>query len=242
MNLVGILNEPRDNGLGFRYAHVDLAQKVVHACLKCGIKRLLHMSALHADARHGASYYLRSKGEAQKLVHAAQGLDVTSFCPSVIFGPGDSFFNNFASLIRMSPGIVPLACPTARFAPVYVGDVVEAMCHSLHDAQTIGRSYNLCGPKIYTLKQLLQYTAQIIHARRLIVGLGKTASRMMANVFQYMPVFRPITRDNYRSLQVDSVCPEAFPAIFNLNPRSIEEIVPTYLGHRATTRQYPLET
>ena len=242
VNLVGILNEPRDNGLGFRHAHVDLAEKVVHACLKLGIKRLLHMSALHANAEQGPSYYLRSKGEAQKLVHAAHDLDVTSFCPSVIFGPGDSFFNNFASLIRFSPGIVPLACPSARFAPVYVGDVVEAMLHSLHDAQTIGQSYNLCGPKIYTLKQLLQYTAQQIHARRLIVGLGQTPSRLMANFFQYMPFFRPITRDNYRSLQIDSICTDAFPAIFGIVPRSIEEIVPTYLGDRAHAQRYPLGT
>lgn len=240
VNLVGILNEPRDNGLGFRRAHVDLAEKVVHACIKLGIKRLLHMSALHADADNGPSYYLRSKGEAQKLVHAAVDLEVTSFCPSVIFGPGDSFFNNFARLIRLSPGVVPLACPNARFAPVYVGDVVEVMYQSLYGAQTIGQSYNLCGPKIYTLKQLLQYTAQLIHARRLIIGLGKTPSRLMANFFQYLPLFKPITRDNYRSLQVDSICSEAFPAMFGITPRSIEEIVPTYLADQDPDQQHPL--
>ena len=116
------------------------------------------------------------------------------------------------------------------------------MYHSLHDALTIGQSYNLCGPKIYTLKQLLQYTAHLIHARRLIVGLGQTPSRLMANFFQYMPLFRPITRDNYRSLQVDSVCSDAFPAIFNIVPRSIEEIVPTYLGDRVHTQGYPQGT
>jgi len=241
VNLVGILNEPRDNGLGFRRAHVDLAQKVVHACIKLGIKRLLHMSALHADADNGPSYYLRTKGEAQKLVHAAVDLEVTSFCPSVIFGPGDSFFNNFAKLIRLSPGVVPLACPNARFAPVYVGDVVEVMYQSLHRAQTIGQSYNLCGPKMYTLKQLLQYTAQLIHARRLIVGLGQTPSRLMANFFQYLPLFKPITRDNYRSLQVDSICSEVFPAMFGITPRSIEEIVPTYLAKRDSVQQLPLD-
>ena len=236
VNLVGILNEPRDNGLGFRHAHVDLAEKVVHACQRLGISRLLHMSALHADV-HGPSFYLQSKGEAQRLVHAAQSLDVTSFCPSVIFGPGDSFFNNFARLLRLSPGLVPLACPNARFAPVYVGDVVAAMFHSLHDAQTIGQSYDLCGPKIYTLKQLMQYTADTIHTRRMIVGLGQSASRFMANFFQYLPFFKPITRDNYRSLQIDSVCQGNFPAIFGLTPRSVEEIVPTYL--RAATHIRP---
>ena len=93
INLVGILNEKRDNGLGFRHVHVNLVEKIVHACQHTGVTRLLHMSALHADAKSGPSYYLRSKGEAQDLVHAAKDLNVTSFCPSVIFGPGDSFFN-----------------------------------------------------------------------------------------------------------------------------------------------------
>lgn len=238
INLVGILNEKRDNGLGFRHAHVDLTEKVIHACQKLGVRRLLHMSALHADAENGSSYYLKSKGEAQKLVHAARELEVTSFCPSVIFGPGDSFFNNFAKLIRMSPGVVPLACGDARFAPVYVGDIAELMLKSLSDAETIGQSYNLCGPKIYTLKQLVEYTAELIKSRRKVVSLGKMPSWLMANFFQYLPLFKPITRDNYRSLQTDSVCADRFPDIFDLMPKSVEEIVPIYLGGRGSRQYY----
>ncbi len=230
INLVGILNEKRDNGLGFRHAHVDLAEKVVHACQKNQVKRLLHMSALHADAEKGPSYYLKTKGEAEQLVHAASDLNVTSFRPSVIFGPGDSFFNNFAGLLRLSPGIVPLACGSARFAPVYVGDIASAFTQSLEDSDTYGQSYNLCGPKIYTLQQLVQYTADLIGVRRKIISLGKVPSLLMANFFQYMPFFRPITRDNYRSLKVDSVCDNDFPDVFGIRPRSIEEIVPAYLA------------
>lgn len=238
INLVGILNEKRDNGLGFRHVHVDLVEKVVHACQHSGITRLLHMGALHADAKQGPSYYLRSKGEALDLVHAARDLNVTSFCPSVIFGPGDSFFNRFAALLRLMPGIMPLACGKARFAPVYVGDVADAFVHSLNKPATFGQRYDLCGPRVYTLTQLVQYTAQQLGIKRRVIELGPGLSKLMANVFQYVPLFKPITRDNYRSLQVDSVCSEAFPSIFGITPHSIEEIVPTYLGHQRVREQY----
>lgn len=230
INLVGILNEKRDNGQGFRAVHVNLVEKIVHACQHTGITRLLHMAALHADAEQGASYYLRSKGEALKLVHAARDLNVTSFCPSVIFGPNDSFFNRFATLLGLMPGFMPLACPRARFAPVYVGDVAEAFVRSLNNPDCYGQSYSLCGPNVYTLQQLVEYTAQQAGLRRHIIGLGPGLSKLMANVFQYVPFFKPITRDNYRSLQVDSTCAEAFPSIFGITPRTIEEIVPSYLG------------
>lgn len=230
INLVGILNEKRDNGQGFRAVHVDLVEKIVHACQHTGVTRLLHMAALHADAERGASYYLRSKGEALRLVHAARDLDVTSFCPSVIFGPDDSFFNRFADLLRLVPGVMPLACANARFAPVYVGDVADAFVRSLNNPDCYGQSYNLCGPRVYTLKQLVAYTATLSSLHRRVIGLGPGLSRLMANVFQYVPFFKPITRDNYRSLQVDSVCTEDFPPIFGMTPHTIEEIVPSYLG------------
>jgi uncharacterized protein YbjT (DUF2867 family) len=238
INLVGILNERRDNGLGFRRVHVDLAEKVVHACQQNGVRRLLHMSALHADAKQAPSYYLRSKGEALALVHAARGLDVTSFCPSVIFGPGDSFFNRFAELLRFMPGLMPLACANARFAPVCVSDVADAFVHALDDPACYGQRYALCGPKEYTLRQLVEYTTQQLGIRRHIIGLGPGLSRLMANVFQYVPLFKPITRDNYRSLQLDSICKEPFPALFGITPHSIEEIVPTYLAQRGTRERY----
>ena len=238
INLVGILNEKRDNGLDFRHVHVDLVEKIVHACQHTGITRLLHMGALHADAKNGPSYYLRSKGEALDLVHAAQDINVTSFCPSVIFGPADSFFNRFANLLRLLPGIMPLACGNSRFAPVYVDDVAEAFVRSLNKPATFGQSYNLCGPHVYTLKQLVHYTAQLLGIKRWVIGLGPGLSKLMANVFQLVPLFKPITRDNYRSLQVDSVCNEPFPPIFGIHPSSIEEIVPTYLAHQRVRERY----
>jgi NADH dehydrogenase len=228
INLVGILNEKGSDGSGFRHAHVELARKVIRACQNQGVSRLLHMSALHADAEHGPSLYLRSKGEAEQLVIEAEqhGLHVTRFCPSVIFGPGDSFFNRFASLLQFAP-VFPLACPGARFAPIYVEDVARAFMLSLTDDNTIGQAYNLCGPNTYTLKELVSYTAHCCGYRRLIIGLNNTASALQARVLGLLPG-KPMSYDNYLSLTVDSVCEEDFPARFG-TPVPLEEVVPAYL-------------
>jgi len=240
INLVGILNEKRDDGMGFRHVHVDLVEKIVHTCQQAGITRLLHMAALHADTKTAPSYYLRTKGEALDLLHAARDLEVTSFCPSVIFGPNDSFFNRFAELLRLMPGVMPLACGNARFAPVYVGDVADAFVFSLNHPHTYGQTYELCGPRVYTLKQLVEFTAKQLGIKRRVIGLGPGLSKLMANVFEYVPLFKPITRDNYRSLQIDSVCAKPFPEIFGIMPHTIEEIVPTYLGQKYARAHYNL--
>ena len=240
INLIGILNEKRDNGKGFYHVHVDLTQKVLDACKAQGVKRLLHMSALNADPAMGSSYYLRSKGEAEQRVHAAQGIKVTSFRPSVIFGPGDSFFNRFAGLLRMTPGVLPLACGQSRFAPVFVGDVAQAFARSLNNPATYGQRYNLCGPHEYTQQQLVQYTAKLMGLKRRVISLGKFSSLLQANVLQYFPG-KPFSRDNYRSLQTPSTCnkgEEVLRNVFSIEPRTIEAEVPRYLINRVSRQQY----
>jgi NADH dehydrogenase len=229
INLVGILNEKGRHGSGFRRAHVELPQKILEACLATGITRLLHMSALNANANQGRSHYLRSKGEGEDLSHSMPGLYVTSFRPSVMFGPGDSFFKRFAALLKFSPLFFPLACPEARFAPVYVDDVVKAFDRSLKEADTFGQRYDLCGPRIYTLKQLIEYTAHIIGVRRKIIGLSDTLSRLQARIFGWLPG-KPFSLDNYNSLQTDSICHGEFPALFNIIPTPLEAVVPSYLA------------
>jgi NADH dehydrogenase len=213
--------------------HVALPHRIAQTCRNLGVKRLLHMSALNADAKQGASRYLQSKGEGEDLVHAAAGdtLQVTSFRPSVIFGPGDHFFNQFAGLLKTAPGVLPLPCPNARFAPVFVGDVVQAFCTALDNKASYGRRYELCGPRAYTLRELITYTAGVLGVRRLILGLPDSLSRLQAQVMQWLPG-KPFTPDNYRSLQVDAVCRGAFPALFDISPASVESVVPYYLGKR----------
>lgn len=231
VNLVAILNET--GAANFRAVHVALPHQIVMACLKQGVKRLLHMSALNADAKHNASRYLQSKGEGEDVVHAAtdENLQVTSFRPSVIFGPGDHLFNQFAALLKRAPGILPLPCPNARFAPVYVGDVIHAFNNALDNKATYGQRYELCGPHVYTMRELVSYTTRVLGLKRDLWELSDGLSRFQALLMQFLPG-KPFTMDNYRSLQVDAVCTEEFPALFNIKPTAVETVVPYYLGRR----------
>ncbi len=229
INLVGILNEKGHRGTGFHHAHVELAKLIVDACLNTHVRRLLHMSALNADAVSGSSFYLRSKGEAENLLMTYHGelLAITCFRPSVIFGAQDSFFNRFASLLKLAP-VLPLACPQARFAPVYVGDVANRFISALDAAATYGQRYNLCGPHDYSLLDLVRYTRQLLGLKRCIIALPDSLSKLQAGIFEWLPG-KPFSLDNYRSLQVDSVCAAA-----EREPISIEAVVPGYIGSRNT--------
>lgn len=231
INLIGILNERGRKGSGFELVHVSLAEKIVAVCKQEGIQRVLQMSALNADADNGESYYLRSKGKAEQLLHAESALQVTSFRPSVIFGESDSFFNRFAGLLKISPVFFPLACHQARFAPVYVGDVARAMTSTLADPGSIGQQYELCGPEEYTLKQLLEFTAKCLHLKRMIIPLNDFLSRLQAAVFDFVPG-KPFSTDNYLSARKPSVCTSCDWKQFRIEPVAIETRVPEYLAKR----------
>ena len=229
INLVGILNE--GGGENFRRVHYELPLSVLAACQTAGVPRLLHMSALNADAQRGTSNYLKTKGAAEDYLHAnAGGVAVTSFRPSVIFGPDDSFFNRFAALLRI-PGPFPLACPTARFAPVYVGDVAEAFARALDDPGTFDQRYDLCGPRVFTLRELVDYTVEAMGERKPILELNDTLSRLQAKVLGVMPG-RPFTMDNYRSMQMDSVCERDGLGRLGITPTDVDAIIPFVLGQR----------
>ena len=230
VNLVGILNEHAGAGGGFGDAHAELPGKLAEACRYNGVGRVLHMSALGAGA-DAPSRYLRTKFHGERVAHAAggAGIAVTSFHPSVIFGPEDSFFNRFAGLLALSPLVFPLACPKARFAPVYVGDVVRAFLTALDDDATAGECCELCGPRTYTLRELVAYTARITGRRRLIVGLGDGLSRLQARVLERLPG-KPFSIDNYLSTKVDSVGSTGGLERLGITPCSVESVVPRYLG------------
>jgi len=236
VNLVGVLHSrrgrrdergPNDYGPDFAHAHVELAQSVVNACRAAGVKRLLHMSALGADPQ-GPSEYLRSKGIGERAALAAEDLAVTVFQPSVIFGPEDSFLNLFAQLARFLP-VLALACPEARFQPVYVGDVARAFVAALDAHDTHGRRYTLCGPRQYTLRELVQAVCRITGRQRLIIGLGDRLSYLQARMMELAPV-KLMTRDNYYSMQVPSVCQGGFP--FGIEPAALEGVAPGWLAAR----------
>jgi len=238
INLVGILYETSKKQQQFQTVHVDLTHKVMDACHNNKVVRLLHMSALRADPARGTSKYLRSKGQAENLVNTNSSINVTSFRPSVIFGKEDSFLNRFARLLKSAPKMLPfpLACPNAKFAPVYIEDVTTAFIASLENKDTFGQRYNLCGPKVYSLKELVQYVAKISGQHRYIMGLGDGLSKTQAIMMELAPG-NLFSIDNYQSLKTDSVCDDVFPAIFNLKPTSIESVAPGYLSTDSKPRE-----
>jgi len=229
VNLVGILNEGA--GEGFRRVHYELPLAVLAACQRAGVPRLLHMSALNADEERGTSEYLRTKGAAENHLHRNAGaVGVTSLRPSVIFGPDDSFFNRFGALLRI-PGPFPLACPAARFAPVDVGGVAVAVARPLGAPAPLGPRYGLCGPRVFTLRELVDYTARAMGLRKPIIGLGDGLSRLQAKVLGMLPG-RPFTMDNYYSMQMDSVCEHDGLGMLGITPTDVDAIIPYVLGHR----------
>jgi len=207
INLVGILNEAGRDGAGFRHAHVDLTRTLIEACNDRGVSRLIQVSALNAanpaTTSTATSHYLRSKGEAEALLRASP-LRWTILQPSVIFGPGDSFLIRFAGLLRALPLVFPLAMPQARFSPVHVDDVVEAIARALREPSTVGSVYQLYGPDTYTLRELVQMVSDQLGLRRQIIGLPRTISRLQAAIMDFVPG-KPFSTDNFRSLLTDSV-------------------------------------
>jgi NADH dehydrogenase len=225
INLVGTLNERGNDGLGFHRAHVELTETLIAACAASGVKRLLQMSALRAG--EGASFYLKTRGEAEARVKASS-LAWTLFRPSVIFGPGDGLFFRFASLLGFMP-VLPLARAQAKFAPVYVGDVTEAFARSLAHPHTAGRTYELAGPRTITLAEIVRWTAQLTGRRRCVIPLPDALGALQARVGEWLPG-KPISRDNFRSLQLDSVATDDGLAALGIVATSMEQIVPAMLG------------
>jgi len=232
VNLVGVLNESRRET--FVRVHVELVQKIIAACHAAGVRRLVQMSALNADPA-GPSAYLRSKGEAEAAI-ASSGLDWTIFQPSVIFGREDQFLNLFATLLRYVP-IMAIAAAQTRFQPVYVGDVAHCFARALAEDGTIGQRYPLCGPDIYTLRELVAFVGRVTEHERPIVSLPPVLGRLQARVLELLPG-TPMSRDNLASMERHSVCGCAFPAVFGVVPASLAAIAPTYLGSAAEKSRY----
>jgi NADH dehydrogenase len=233
INLVGVLHDARGER-GFEQAHVTLTRKIIAACAANGVRRYVHMSALGADPG-GPSEYQRTKGEAEALVRAC-ALTWTIFRPSVVFGRGDRFLNMFAKLLKLMPVMV-LGSPEARFQPVWVEDVAAAFVRSLEDRTAFGQAYDLCGPKVYTLRELVGLAGDISGHPRRIVGLGASLSYLQALALELLPG-KLMSRDNYRSMKVDTVCGQPFP--FDIQPAAIQAVAPSYLGSDSPRARYRL--
>ncbi|HSH97789.1 MAG: complex I NDUFA9 subunit family protein [Methylophilaceae bacterium] len=227
INLIGILHENKK--LTFKTMHTDLPIRLLGICERLGVCRFLHMSALQASV-DAPSAYLRSKGAAEVALIAHQGeTKVTVFNPSVIFGRGDGFINLFAKLAKLMP-VIALAKPDAKFQPIWVEDVAQAFVSSLENIDTYGKQYDLGGPRIYSLKELVQFVVFLLGKKRKIVGLNDKLSYLQAYALEKMPI-KLMTRDNIYSMEVDSVVNGEFPKVFGFQPTALEAIVPDYLAN-----------
>ena len=232
VNLIGILHERR--GGDFARIHVDIPRRVAEACEAAEVPRVLHVSALNAAA-NAPSRYLRSKWQGEAAFAGAR-FATTIFRPSILFGPNDSFTTRFASWLALAPGFFPLPCADARVAPLHVADLARAMIRALDARQSFGATYDLCGSVTYTLRQWVEYIANLAGRKVRVVALGPRLSWLQASLLERIPG-RPFTRDNYRTLLVDAVCRSPWPALFAPDPVSPPEIMPSYLtlpGHGRT--------
>ena len=248
INLVGVLHSDTGTPYGkrFQMAHVDLARKVGEACVAPGVPRLLHMSSLGADS-NAPSMYLRSKAageaETQAAVRAASShIALTIFRTSVVFGRGDKFINLFAWIQRYAP-FVAIGKPDAKLQPVWVEDVAQAFVNALDDPRTFGKTYELAGPKVYTLKQLVEYAGAVSGHPRWVAGLPDRLAYLQAWLMEFAPV-EILSRDNLDSARSDSVISAAatqtMKAELGITPAAMEAVVPGYLSGQSPKERYLL--
>lgn len=225
MNLVGVLHDKpaKPYGKVFKAAHVDLPKNIITAMQLHGLKRYLHMSALGADP-HGPSMYQRSKGDGEAAVKAS-GLNWTIFRPSVIFGAQDQFINLFSKLTKLFPAM-PLANHQAQFQPVSVDDVATAFVKSLSMPQTIHHSYDLVGPTVYTMKEIVEFAARKAKTTCAIIPLPAVVGYLQALAFEFLPGPTLMSRDNIASMQLPNILPvngqDALTEVFKISRRSLK--------------------
>jgi len=225
INLIGILHESRK--VTFEEMHHQLPRRVAQVCESLGIERLIHMSALQASSQAPSQYLMsKAKGEAA-LSDFNKKLNITIFKPSVIFGRNDSFLNLFANLVRYLP-VVALAKPNAQFQPIWVEDVASCFVNALENTDTYDKSYELGGPTIYTLRALVQKVMDILGKQRPIIGLNDSLSMAQAFAMELLPI-KLMTRDNVKSMALDSVTRLPIAPVLNVIPTPLEAVVPEYL-------------
>ena len=236
VNLVGILHgsEGQPYGPEFAQAHVELPRRLVQACLRNGVRRIVHVSALgvpDAGQDPAGSMYLRSKADGERVIRESQGLDWTIMRPSVIFGPEDRFLNMFAAMQRLLP-VVPLARASAKLQPVYVGDVAQAIVNALDDPATYGRTYELAGPDVVSLEELVRLAGRWSGHPRHVWALPFTLGQMQATMLEFAPGPTLMSRDNFASLGKDNVASGPIAPELRVVPTPMAAVAPGYLARR----------
>lgn len=229
VNLVAILH---GSAAEFERVHVELPRRLAAACIARGVRRVVHLSALGVGA-DAPSLYLRSKTAGEAVLTAA-GLDLTVLRPSVIFGAHDRFLNLFAALQRIFP-VMPLGGAAARFQPVWVEDVAQAIVRCLADPATIGRTIECAGPTVFTLEELVRLAGRWSGHERPVLALPAALASLQAALLEWLPGAPLMSRDNLASMTLPNVASGTLPGLASLGiaPQTLESIAPTWLeaGH-----------
>jgi NADH dehydrogenase len=226
INLVGILFESRAGD--FQRIQAEGAGRVARLAAAAGAKQFLHLSAIGADAA-SPSLYAQTKAAGEAAVLAAFP-DAIILRPSVVFGPDDQFFNRFAGLAALLP-FMPVVAGETRFQPVYVGDVADAAMAALRDPAASGKVFELGGPRVMSMRQVLRYILDVTGRRRPMIALPEGVVRLQARLGELLPK-PPLTRDQLILLGKDNVVSLnalGFQAL-GIEPKAVEAIVPGYLA------------
>jgi uncharacterized protein YbjT (DUF2867 family) len=226
INLIGILN-PQGRHT-FQRVYIDLTKRLIEACSATGVKRLHQMSSLKAG--QGLSQYLKTRGEVETLVKTSP-LNWTLYQPSVIFGEGDGLVTRFADLLRKMP-VLPLARAQSRLAPTYAGDVAEAMARCIADDKlATRRSFELYGPEVLTLGEIVRAIRDAAGLRTRIIPLHDSLGRLQAQVAGMLPG-KPFSPDNFLSLRTDSVGKVDGYAALGITPQPFTPWLPRLIQGR----------
>lgn len=231
VNLVGMLDgSPKP----MRALHVDWPARLVESARD--VDRIVHVGAAGADP-DGPSRYLATKGEGEAEIRTAAA-PWTILSPSVVFGPGDSLFNRFATLLKLAPGMMPVVRPEARFSPVWVGDVARAIIEVMIKDEYAGQRFELGGPDVWTMREILEYTRRQLGIKRLLINQPEVLARLQARIMGLVPG-RPFSLNQLYSLNVNTDVGQAGLDALGIVPTGVEAIVPAYL--RQSVRQAQLD-
>lgn len=226
VNLVAILH---GNPAAFEQVHVELPRRLAAASQAAGVQQLVHVSALGVGEQ-APSHYLRSKARGEAVLQAA-GLPLTVLRPSVIFGAHDRFLNLFATLQAVAP-VLPLAGSTARFQPVWVGDVAEAVVRALQTPQASTRVIECAGPEVLTLADIVRLAGRWSGYERPQIALPGWAARLQAAAMALLPGEPLVSTDNLDSMRLPNVASGTLPglAALGITPRALQDVAPAYLA------------
>ena len=227
VNVVSLYVEK--DGDTFESVHVQGARTVAQEAAAAGVARLVLVSGIGSDP-HSRSPYIRARGRGELVVREAFP-SATIVRPSAMFGPGDALFSTLADIARLLPAVPLIGGGRTRLQPVYVEDVAEAIVRMLAERASAGQTYELAGPGVYTLRELVRFALRLIDKRRLLVPLPFAVAGMQARFFELLPR-PPLTTSQVDLLRVDNLASGALPGFRDLDirPRAVEDIVPTYIG------------